>query len=122
MRINLKRLVLLGAGLFLVAGSAAPFIQANRFRNRVKSALETSLRRKVHIGAVHLDLFTGPGFSVKKVLIEEDPAVGVEPIASVETLSARVSLTSLWTGRLEFSSITLDEPSVNLSKDGEGPW
>lgn len=122
MRRRIKRALLVLAGLFLTAGSVAPFVQANRFGDRVKTALETSLRRKVHIGAVHLDLFTGPGFSVKKVLIEEDPAIGVEPIASVETLSARVSLASLWTGKLEFSSLTLDEPSVNLSREGDGPW
>jgi hypothetical protein len=114
--------MLTGGALFLVLGTLAPFVQVNRFGDRVRVGLENALHRKVRIGDVHFDLFTGPGFSVNDVLIEEDPAFGVEPIASVNKLTARVGLTSLWTGKLEFSSLTLEEPSVNLSKEGEGPW
>jgi uncharacterized protein involved in outer membrane biogenesis len=119
---GLRRLLLLGGALFLVLGTLAPFVQVNRFGDRVRVGLENALHRKVRIGDVHFNLFTGPGFSVNDVLIEEDPAFGVEPIASVNQLTARVGITTLWTGKLEFSSLTLEEPSVNLSKEGDGPW
>ncbi|HYZ83922.1 MAG TPA: AsmA family protein [Bryobacteraceae bacterium] len=117
-----RRFLLWGVALFLAVGLAAPFVQANRFGGRVQRALESSLHRKVRIGAVHFNLLTGPGFSINDVLIEEDPTFGVEPIASVNTLSARVSLSSLWTGRLQFSALTLEEPRVNLAKAEEGTW
>ena len=108
--------------LLVAAGIAAPFIAADRFHDRIQAALQNALHRKVEIGKVHLTLFSGPGFVVEDVLIDEDPAVGVEPFAFVSSLDARVKLTSLLRLRLEFSSLTLDEPSVNLVKPGEQSW
>jgi hypothetical protein len=56
------------------------------------------------------------------VLIGDDPAAGIEPFAHVESMRARVRLTSLFTGKLAFSSLKLDSPSVNLVKMASGPW
>jgi hypothetical protein len=106
----------------LAVGAAAPLINANRFQNQIQEALRQALGRKVTIGGVRFTLFTGPGFSVRDVLIEEDPNFGVEPFAHVESLEARLRLSSLWTGRLAFSSLRLLEPSVNLVKADAGGW
>jgi hypothetical protein len=48
--------------------------------------------------------------------------VGIEPFAYVESLEARVSFASLWTGRLEFSKLRLVNPQVNLVRPGSGAW
>jgi hypothetical protein len=109
--------------LGLVAiGFAAPKVSANRFRPRIQAALETALNRPVHLGAVHLNLFTGPGFTVDDVLIDDDPAAGIEPFAHVEQIQARIRWTSLFSGHLAFSSLRLDTPSVNVVKMPAGPW
>jgi AsmA family len=108
--------------LVLAVGFAAPRVSANRFRPRIQAALEAGLNRPVELGAVHLNLFTGPGFSVDNVLIGEDPAVGLEPFAHVESLEARIRWTSLLSGHLAFSSLRLDNPSVNVVKLPSGPW
>src|SRR5438128_440604 len=63
---------------FLMAGIAAPFLSADSFRDRISKALEASLGRKVKIGAVRLDLFGGPGFTISDVEIADDPAFGIE--------------------------------------------
>jgi AsmA protein len=102
----------------LAAGLLAPFVNANRFGSRIRSALESALDRRVDIGDVHFDLFRGPGFSVSNVVIHEDPAIGLEPIAYVTSIEAVPRLWSLWTGKLEFSSIRLDDAHINLSKTG----
>ena len=47
-------------------------------------ALPTALGRKVDIGAVRLHVLTGPGFSVRNVVIHEDPAFSPEPFAYVQ--------------------------------------
>lgn len=113
--------------LVLAVGLAAPRVSADRFRPRIQAALETALNRPVHLGAVHLNLFTGPGFTVDDVLIDDDPAVGIEPFVHVESLQARIRWTSLF-GNLEFSSLRLstgdrgDAPSVNVVKMASGPW
>ena len=112
----LALLIVIGIGLF------APYMDANRLRPRIQAALEAALNRHVRIGAVHLNLFTGPGFSVDTVVIDDDQSAGIEPFAYVESMRARVQLASLFSGRLAFSSLRLDSPSVNLVKTPSGPW
>ena len=121
---RLMRRVLVGAaGTVLAAGVAAPFLNAARFQKQIREGLERGLQRKVEIaGEIHFTLFTGPGFTVDDVLIAEDPRMGIEPFAYVSSLRARIRLRSLWTGKLEFSNLRLDEPSVNLVQAAGGPW
>ena len=104
----------------LIAGAVAPLLNANRFRSEIHSALESALNRRVTIGKVHFNVFTGPGFSVDDVLIEDGPGMGIEPFAHVESLQARIRLASLWTGHLAFSKLRLVEPSVNFVKPDRG--
>jgi AsmA protein len=119
----LRRTIFILLAFVIVAGLLAPFLRADRLRPRIQAALEAALNRPVHItSAVHLNLFTGPGFSVDDVLIDDDPAYGIEPFAHVESLRARLRLTSLLRGKLAFSSLYLDSPSVNLVKTPAGGW
>lgn len=118
----LRRSLLIALILVVTFGLAAPFLRADRFRPRIQAALEAALNRPVHIGAVHLNLFTGPGFTVDDVLIDDDPAAGIEPFAHVESLQARIRWTSLFAGNLAFSSLRLDTPSVNVVRTPSGPW
>jgi len=119
----LRRTLFIVIGTVVAFGLLAPFLRADRLRPRIQAALEAALNRPVHItSAVHLNLFTGPGFSVDDVLIDDDPAAGIEPFAHVESLRARVRLASLFSGKLAFSSIYLDSPSVNLVKLPAGGW
>src|SRR5579863_2425036 len=119
----LRRTVFIALAFVIAAGLLAPFLRADRLRPRIQAALEAALKRPVHItSAVHLNLFTGPGFTVDDVLIDDDPAAGIEPFAHVESLRARVRLTSLLRGKLAFSSLYLDSPSVNLVKMPAGGW
>jgi len=108
--------------LILAIGLLAPFFKADRYRPRIQAALEAALNRHVEIGSVRLNLFTGPGFTLKDVLIDDDPSAGIEPFAHVESLEARVRLTSLLRGKLAFSNLRLVEPSVNLVQTEAGPW
>jgi uncharacterized protein involved in outer membrane biogenesis len=117
---HLRRILLGAAALILLAGIAAPFVQVNRLKGRIRGELEQALHRRVEIGEVHFTLFTGPGFSVADVLIHEDPARGIEPLANVTFLEAKVSILGLLLGRFEFSTLTLVEPTVNLAKADTG--
>src|SRR5277367_4515413 len=112
----LRRSLLIALLIVVALGLAAPFLRADRFRPRIQAALEAALNRPVHIGAVHLNLFTGPGFTVDDVLIDDDPAAGSEPFAHVESMQARIRWTSLFSGNVDFSSLRLDAPSVNVVK------
>jgi hypothetical protein len=106
----------------LVFGLIAPFVEIAGLNGRIQRALETSLGRKVDLGEVHLALFSGPGFSIDDVTIQEDPRYGLEPFAHVTTLQARVRLDKLLAGYLRFSSLRLVDPSMNLVKRSDGTW
>jgi AsmA family len=108
--------------LVLVAGAVAPRLSTERLRPRIRAALEAALNRPVEIGEVRLNLFRGPGFTVDRVVIADDPSAGIEPFAYVESMRARVRLTSLLAGKLAFSSLYLDSPSVNLVRTPSGGW
>ena len=118
----LRRAAIAIIALVLLAGAIAPRLSTDRIRPRIQAALEAALHRKVEIGEVHLNLFRGPGFTVERVVIADDPSAGIEPFAYVESMRARVRLTSLIAGKLAFSSLYLDSPSVNLVRTASGSW
>ena len=119
---RLWRWLLIALLVVVAVGVAAPRVSADRFRPRIQAALEAALNRPVHLGAVHLNLFTGPGFTVDDVLIDDDPTAGIEPFAHVEHMQARIRWASLFAGNLGFSSLRLDAPSVNVVKIPSGAW
>jgi hypothetical protein len=107
----------------VVIGLVAPYIAADKYGERLRASLERSLGRRVEIGKVHFDLFSGPGFSVDSVTIHEDPAIGLEPIVYINdgvggSLTVRPSFWSLLGGRFVIASITMDTASINLTKSG----
>lgn len=110
------------AGLLVVAGIVAPFINAKPFSHSIQRALEASLGRRVSFQEVHFAIFTGPGFSLSGVTIQENRRYGLEPFAYVPTLQARLRVASLLRGRIAFSSLRLLDPSLNIVKQDDGTW
>jgi hypothetical protein len=107
-----------GAGLLLAVGVIAPFLHADGFGKNISGSLERALGRRVEIGAVHFNVFRGPGFSVERVVIHEDPKIGIEPIARVDTLEVTPRIWPLLRGHLVAASIRLEDASINLAKTG----
>jgi len=121
LKIGIK-LFLVAVALIVIAGLAAPKFQAGQYRDKIRTALESALGRKVEIhGDIRYNLFTGPGLSVSDVEIGEDPELGAEPITYARTLTAVPRLWSLWTGHLEFASLRLDDAQINLTRSEPQP-
>lgn len=111
------------AAVAIAAVYRSPLLEAERYKSRIQTAIETSLNRKVDIsGGLRFSLLSGFGFSIANVAIHEDPSIGIEPFAYVESLEARIRPASLLRGRWEVSRITLDTPTVNLVKHSSGVW
>ena len=104
--------------LVLIAGFAAPYINADKYGERLRRRLSAALARPVEFrGKVQFSLFRG-GFSVEDVVIHEDPSIGLEPIAYVDSMSVQPRIWALAMGRFEVASIRLEGASINLSKSG----
>jgi hypothetical protein len=111
----------LAALLVLIAGAVAPFFTLETYAKRLQNSLSRALGRPVELGDVHFSLFKGPGFSVDRVIIYEDPSIGLEPLAYIEEPGSLEVVPSFWSllgGKFVISSILLDEASINLTKSG----
>ena len=99
-----------------------PLISVNRFRGQIANSISASIGRPVHIDAVTLDMLPWPGFTLENFVVSEDPGFGTEPVIYARTVRARLRLRSLWRRPVEFSQITLEDPSVNLVHSADGRW
>ncbi len=112
----------MGLGVIALAGVIAPFVDGSRFSAQIQRTLQTTLGRTVEFESVRFTFFSGPGFSLRNVTISEDPRYGLEPFAFVPTLQAHVRLDKLLWGQIQFSSLRLVEPSLNLVKRSDETW
>lgn len=98
------------------------FFNAERYRPLVRTALEKALHRKITFGHIAVHLFPQPGFTIDSVVVEEAPSFGLEPFARVENIDCELLWRSLWRGGLEFGTLQLDHPSINLVRNAHGQW
>ncbi len=117
-----RRIVLALAALVLLGLFLPPFVSLNRFRGRIAVALGRALDRQVTVRDVTLRLLPRPGFDLTGVVVAEDPAFSAEPMLRADSVAATLRLASLWRGRLEIASLSLDAPSLNLVRREDGRW
>ncbi|WP_260734866.1 AsmA family protein [Tunturiibacter lichenicola] len=99
-----------------------PYISVNRYQRRIATSIGDSLGRPVHLDKVSLNLLPLPGFTLENFVVDEDPAFGSEPVIRANSVRATLRLRSLWSRRVEFSTISFTEPSVNLVHASSGKW
>jgi hypothetical protein len=123
------KLISAGLGLVLLAAVAAPYISAAAYAPRLQTSLERALGRRVMLGGlVRFSLWRGPAITAEDVVIQEDPAIGSEPIAYVGKMEIGAAFWSLFRGQFRIGSIRLEESdsgsptTINLTKSPEGTW
>ena len=107
---------LIAAGSLAIVSVITPMINAGAWRDSVQAALERELGRKVEISSVAFRVLPTPGFTVSNVIIGEDPAIGVEPVAYVDTLRATPRVFAALAGRLEFAAVDLEDATLNITR------
>jgi hypothetical protein len=122
-----KRTRRLWAALAIVAAILAllivpPLVSMSRYKARITHLMSESLGRPVRLSSVEFRLFPTPGFVLTDLTVQEDPAYGAEPVLHASTVTASIRLLSLWRGRLEISSVSVDEASLNVVRTPEGRW
>jgi len=99
-----------------------PFLSVSRYKSRITQLISISLGRPVRLSSVEVRLLPRPGFLLTDLTVEEDPAYGAEPVLHANTVAASIRLLSLWRGRLEIDTISVDEASLNVVRVGPGRW
>ncbi len=121
---NWRRLLILSCTALVVVLLVLlpPLISVNRFQRRIATSISESLGRPVHLDKVSLNLLPLPGFTLENFVVSEDPEFGSEPIIRANSVKATLRISSLWRKRVEFSTISFTEPSVNLVHARTGKW
>jgi AsmA protein len=110
-------------GVLALASFVVPFlINVDRLRPKLESILGSSLSREVHIGRLELSLLAG-GMRAENLSIADDPAFSAARFLECKSLGIGVSLEALvFSHTLHVTSLTLDEPHVNLVRSASGAW
>jgi len=121
---TLRRLLYLAfaALVLLLLLLLPPLVSVNRYQKRIANSISASLGRPVHLDKVSLNLLPLPGFTLENFVVDEDPAFGSEPVIRANSVRATLRISSLWRRRIEFSTISFTDPSVNLVHTAQGKW
>jgi len=99
-----------------------PFVNVGRYKGRIIESMSNALGRPVTADAVEMRLVPQPGFYLSNVYVGDDSAYSAEPILHADEVTAYLSLSSLWRGRLEIARLKLNYPSLNLAEREDGSW
>ena len=122
-RLSRRSRFLFWAALAIVALILVPpLLSISRYQRRIANSMSAVLGRPVHMDRVALNLLPLPGFTLSNLVIEEDPAFGSEPIIRSQSVKVTLRVSSLWRKRIEFSTISFADPSVNLVHGANGRW
>lgn len=99
-----------------------PTVTLGRLQGRILRLLTAELGRPVTAQSAHLVLLPWPGVELDQAVLADAPGFGGEALATAQTARATVRLWALFGGRLEFSSVHLDQANINLARNAAGNW
>lgn len=107
---------LVGLTLFLVRP------QVGRLPEKVAESLSWELGRPVNIQSVHIRFLPRPGLELENLAIYDSAEYGAEPLLRSSDVTAWLRVSSLFRRRIEISSLSLSDASLNLSRNASGNW
>ncbi|MFZ3200823.1 MAG: AsmA-like C-terminal region-containing protein [Candidatus Acidiferrales bacterium] len=117
-----KRLLVLLAILWLADTGISILIDHTSLRTDLTAHLEAAFGRPVQVGSYDFALWRGPALEAQSVTVDEDPRFGREYFLRAESLSLRLRWRSLLRGRLEWGTLSLTRPTLNLVRNARGEW
>ena len=115
-----KRVIALIALVALALFVVRP--QVGLLHRKVVQSLSMELGRRVEVAAVHIRFLPRPGLELENLTIHDNPEFGAEPLLRSSDVAAWLRVISLLRGRIEISSLSLSDASLNLSRNSQGKW
>ena len=98
------------------------FIDADRFRPDIESALSDKLGRKVQIGHLSVSLFSG-SLQADQISIADDPAYNSGAFLTAKSLAVGIDVMPLIFSRdLRVHALEFKEPQIELLRTAAGVW
>ncbi len=111
------------AAILAATGLSLPyFVNANQFRPRLESTLNSALGRRVTMGDLHLSLFPG-SLKTQDFAIADEPRFDGEPFFRAKSLALGVNLWQLITTRkVTVTDLTIDDAEISMIQNPAGEW
>jgi len=113
---------LVALGVVLLGFFGPPLLNVNRYRGQVATSIGNALGREVTVSNIELKMMPRPGMVLSGFSVADTASFGAEPMLRADTVTAYLRLSSLWRGRLEIGTLSLDSPSLNLVRRDDGHW
>jgi len=118
---RILRILAVAAGVLILAVLALPFVVSlDSMRARAVAAAEAALHRKVEVGTMRLQIFSGLGAGVEKVVVRNTEGWESPALLSAEKLSIKVAFWPLLSRRVEVRKIVLDGVMVAVERAPSG--
>ncbi|MGH9747245.1 MAG: AsmA-like C-terminal region-containing protein [Candidatus Acidiferrales bacterium] len=117
-----KLILLLLVFLWFANATISFSIQHTAVNRKITARLESAFGRSVEVGSYSFSLWGRPTLEARSVVVGEDPRFGREYFLRAESLTMSVRWLSLLHGHLDFGTISLSRPSLNLVRNPDGDW
>jgi len=97
-------------------------IRHTHLQRKITARLQSAFGRPVEVGSYDFSLWGWPTLRARSVTVAEDPRFGYEYFLRTDTLTMRLRWRGLIRGRLEFGTLALARPSLNLVRESGGDW
>ena len=116
-------LVGIACALFVVLIFLLPLLlNADRYRTKVVSYLEGKTGKKVEIGRLAVTFSPGLAIQVNDFGVKSPPLFPPSYIVKVARIDAQLDVRQLLHRQLVIKSLVLEQPTINLVSDPDGPW
>lgn len=97
-------------------------IRHTRLQRRITARLESAFGRPVEVAGYSISLWGGPALEAHSITVGEDARFGHEYFLRADSLTLRLRWQSLLAGHLNFGTVLLEHPSLNLVHNSDGDW
>jgi hypothetical protein len=105
--------------LFVAAGVALYFFDAEKLRGPLQQQASAALGRDVTLGKIGLDIFPLPAVKIDEVRIS-GPKPSDPPLAQIKELRLRVAVLPLLAKKVVLRALELDSPRIHVPFDKDG--
>ena len=121
-RLPLGAKIVLGVAVFLLLlALALPyFLNVDRYRDTIASAIEQQTGRHVRLGRIRAKFLPGVGFVVEDLHIGSPPGFPAGDVVSAEAIRGNVAIGPLLHSTVHLNSLELVHPKLTLVSDNNG--
>src|ERR1700730_598515 len=121
-RLRLGAKIVLGVAVFLLllALILPYFLNVDRYRDTIASAIEQQTGRHVRLGRIRAKFLPGCGFVVEDLHIGSPPGFPAGDVVSAEAIRGNVAIGPLLHSTVHLHSLELVHPKLTLVSDNNG--